>query len=258
MLSNIYFLLGAGLVGLLVGSFLNVVIYRLPLMIQAHESLSIKSINLCFPRSHCPICKVMIPAWYNIPLISYIMLKGRCHACQQHISCLYPLVEGLSFILSVLIALKCGCQVSVIFVLICCWVLICLAFIDIKHQILPDCLTLGLLWLGLIVNTETLFVSLPNAVLSAAGAYLSLWLLIHLYYLFTKKVGMGNGDFKLFAALGAWFGWQSLLPILLSASILGSVIGLVYLGVSGKSKNTPIPFGPFLCIAGMGYFFIYI
>lgn len=255
--TNIYFLLSIGIVGLLVGSFLNVVIYRLPYMLQDTDQCHKASMNLCFPRSHCPACQTMISAWYNIPLISYIILRGRCHTCQQRISFRYPLVEGLSLVLSVLVTMKVGYHVTLIWALIFCWILLCLAFIDIKHQLLPDCLTLGLLWLGLIANTENSFINLSNAVLSAAGAYLTLWLLIQIYYLCTKKVGMGNGDFKLFAAFGAWFGWQSLLPILLSASIMGSIVGLIYLGMSGKSKNTPIPFGPFLCMAGLSYFFIY-
>lgn len=243
-----------GFLGLLMGSFLNVVIYRLPLMMQAAESLHPhkKTFNLFLPRSHCPACQTCIPAWHNIPLLSYLLLKGKCHHCQHAIPYQYPLVEASSMLLSFLMAWIFGYHLTLLFALLFVWILICLTWIDIRHQLLPDSLTLGLLWLGLIANTQTLFTSLPNAVLSAAGAYLGLWLFIQLFYLCTKKIGMGHGDFKLYAAFGAWFGWQLLLPILMSACILGSVIGVIYLSYMKKTKDTPIPFGPFLCLAGLG------
>ncbi|MDP3562033.1 MAG: prepilin peptidase [Legionellaceae bacterium] len=244
-----------GIIALLIGSFLNVIIYRLPLMMEYGNSPQKQSINLCFPRSHCPGCKQMIPAWHNIPLLSYLLLRGRCHACRQPISWYYPTVELLCLTLSLVAAYLIGFNLTLVFALPFIWILICLSFIDLQHQLLPDTLTLGLLWLGLIANTQFLFASLPNAVLSAVGAYLILWVFIKLFYLCTGKIGMGHGDFKLFAALGAWFGWQALLPIILSSSILGTIIGLIYLGISRKTKETPIPFGPFLCISGCGYLF---
>lgn len=258
-----------GVCSLLIGSFLNVVIYRLPLMINADWNIQCRQalqlpedttstpINLCLPRSHCPSCKHIIPAWHNIPLLSYIVLRGRCRTCHHRISWYYPAIELLCLCLSLLAGYCLGAHLSLLFALPFIWFLICLSFIDLQHQLLPDSLTLGLLWLGLIANTQTLFTSLPDAVLSAAGAYLGLWLFIKLFYLITGKIGMGNGDFKLFAALGAWFGWNSLLPILLGSSILGSVIGLTYLGITGKTKETPIPFGPFLCMAGCGYLLLW-
>jgi len=257
-----------GLFSLLVGSFLNVVIYRLPLMIQTEWKTECcellqqpisnpltPSLNLCFPRSHCPACQRLIPAWHNIPLISYVLLRGRCHACTQRISWHYPFVELLCLGLSLFAGYYLGFSLQLLFVLLFIWLLICLSFIDLTHQILPDGLTLGLLWLGLIANTATLFTPLPNAVLAAASAYLGLWLFIKLFYLCTKKVGMGHGDFKLFAAFGAWFGGSALLPILTTASILATLVGLVYLGIQRKGRDTPIPFGPFLCIAGCGHLF---
>lgn len=241
-----------GLVGLLIGSFLNVMIYRLPLMMQHATPFadSKQVFNLFLPRSHCTACRTIIPAWHNIPLLSFIWLKGKCHQCKHPISYQYPLVEGLSMLLSFTAAWVFGYQWSLLFALLFIWILITLTWIDIQHQLLPDSLTLGLLWLGLLANTETLFAPLPDAVKSCAIAYLCLWLLIQLFYLLTKKIGMGHGDFKLYAAFGAWFGWPMLLPILITACTLGSIFGIVYLLYTKKSKETPIPFGPFLCFAG--------
>lgn len=247
---------------LVIGSFLNLLIYRLPLMIEAnfqrecasflaHQALPESQINLFFPRSFCPSCKTMIPAQYNIPLLGYCLTLGRCRQCKHPISLRYPLVEMLSCLLALFAAWHFGFNLVLIFALFLIWILISLFFIDLKHQLLPDSLTLGLLWLGLIANTQNLFTNLPNAVLSAAAAYLCLWFLIKLFYLMTKKIGMGNGDFKLFAAFGAWFGAVQLPLILLIASITGAVFGLSYLRLKKKSKDTPIPFGPFLCFAAL-------
>ncbi|MBA3537825.1 MAG: prepilin peptidase [Tatlockia sp.] len=246
---------------LVIGSLLNVIIYRLPLMIEAdlQEECAYQfhlveppknKVNLFFPRSFCPACKAMIPAGFNIPLLSYCLLRGRCCQCKQPISIRYPLVELLSCLLALLAAWHLGFNLTLVFALVFIWILISLFFIDLKHQILPDSLTLGLLWLGLIANTQNLFTTLPNAVLSAAAAYLSLWLFIKLYYLLTAKIGMGNGDFKLFAAFGAWFGGLQLPLILLIAALTGAISGLTYLKIQAKTKDTPIPFGPFLCFAG--------
>jgi leader peptidase (prepilin peptidase)/N-methyltransferase len=247
---------------LAIGSFLNVVIYRLPLMIKAdylsqcrHALNAAKelntTVNLVTPRSFCPACNKMIPFWHNIPLVSYLILKGRCKNCRQAISLRYPFVESSCLILSLAAAAFFGFNFTLIFALLFIWLIICLSFIDIEHQMLPDSLTFSLLWLGLIANTMSLFTTLPNAVLSAAGAYLVLWLFIKLFYLLTGKIGMGHGDFKLFAALGAWFGGTALPFIILFSSLLGAVTGLIYLKTTHQTKETPIPFGPFLCFSGL-------
>ncbi|BCA95394.1 type 4 prepilin-like proteins leader peptide-processing enzyme [Legionella antarctica] len=251
------------LLSVCVGSLLNVIIYRLPIMLhdewrqQCCELLSIEEkekknqINLFIPRSFCPNCKNLVKAWQNIPLISYILLRGRCYQCKAPISIRYPLIELLTLLLSVYATWHFGFTLQLPFVLLAIWLLICLIFIDLDHQLLPDTLTLSLLWIGLIANTQNLFTSLPVAVLSAAGAYITLWVFIKLFYLVTGKIGMGHGDFKLFAALGAWFGWIFLPLILLLSSIAGAVIGLIYLQMRKKPRDTAIPFGPFLCIAGL-------
>lgn len=261
------FLYGAlALFSLAVGSLLNVVIYRLPILLKNEwkrdccELLNIEgekkeSINLFFPRSFCPWCKTMVKAWQNIPLLSYLFLRGRCAHCKKPISIRYPFIELSTLILSLYACWHFGFTLQLPFALIAIWLLICLIFIDLDHQILPDSLTLGLLWLGLLANTEHLFTSLPEAVFSAVGAYIALWLFIKLFYLITGKIGMGNGDFKLFAAFGAWFGWQLLPLILLFSSIAGTIIGLLYLYLKDKSKETTIPFGPFLCVAGLATLF---
>lgn len=256
-----------GLFSLCVGSLLNVIIYRLPLMLhrewqqqcnelmQEHNKEETPSINLFFPRSFCPQCKTPVKAWQNIPIFSYLGLRGACYYCKTSISIRYPLIELLTLLLSLYASWHFGFTPQLIFVLLALWILIPLFFIDLDHQLLPDSLTLSLLWLGLIANTYSLFTDLPNAVLSAAGAYLFLWLFIQVFYLLTGKIGMGNGDFKLFAAFGAWFGWMALPLILLFSSFTGAIIGLIYLRLSKKSKNTTIPFGPFLCISGIIYLF---
>jgi len=255
-----------GLFALAIGSLLNVFIYRLPIMLQTEWASQCKSfldlpdeptkqVNLFFPRSFCPYCKNMIHAWQNIPIISYCLLKGRCATCHHHISFQYPLVELLCFGLSLLAVWSFGLNPILIYALLFIWLLICLCFIDIQHQLLPDSLVLSLLWLGLIANTSSLFTTLPNAVLSAAGAYLGLWLFVKLFYLITGKIGMGDGDLKLFSAFGAWFGWTALPSILLISSITGAVVGIIYLKITKNTKDTPIPFGPFLCIAGLATLF---
>ncbi len=264
LLSNPWLLyLLIGLLSLCVGSLLNVVIYRLPLMLkrewqqQCCELMAIEekespaAINLFFPRSFCPNCHQLIRFWQNVPILSYLILKGRCYQCHHSISARYPLIELLTLLLSLFACWHFGFTLQLPFILIALWLLICLFFIDLDEQLLPDCLTLSLLWLGLIANTQALFVPLSVAVLSAAGAYLSLWLFIKLFYLLTGKIGMGNGDFKLFAAFGAWCGWTVLPLILLLASISGAIIGTLYLKISNKDRNTTIAFGPFLCIAGI-------
>lgn len=254
---------GIGILSLCVGSLLNVIIYRLPLMQEAQwrqeccELLQIKekkkttsSINLFFPRSFCPHCKALVRAWQNIPLLSYLVLKGRCYHCHERISIRYPLIELLTLALSLYATWHFGLTLKLIFGLVAIWILICLVFIDLDHQLLPDSLTLGLLWLGLLANTQHLFTSINNAVFGAVIAYLSLWIFIKLFYLITGKIGMGHGDFKLFAAFGAWFGWALLPFILFMASIMGALIGFIYLKAYKKPKDTTIAFGPFLSISG--------
>jgi leader peptidase (prepilin peptidase)/N-methyltransferase len=266
--NHIWFMYVAiGLYSLAIGSLLNVVIYRLPIMLQREwkreycelmgleEDKTPPPLNLFFPRSFCPSCKAMVKSWQNIPILSYLFLRGRCYHCKSPISIRYPLIELGTMLLSLYACCHFGFTWQLPFALIALWLLICLLFIDLDHQLLPDSLTLSLLWIGLIANTQNLFTSLPDAVLSAAGAYVVLWLFIKLFYLVTGKIGMGHGDFKLFAAFGAWFGWKFLPLILLFSSIAGTIIGLLYLYLQDKSKDTTIPFGPFLCISGIAALF---
>lgn len=251
-----------GVFTLAIGSLLNVVIYRLPLMLKKEWSTQClillelpavpsEDINLFFPRSFCPHCKHIIPFWHNIPIFSYCLLRGHCRECQASIPWRYPLIEAICLILSLLAAIHVGFNISLIFALLFIWLTICLFVIDVQHQLLPDSLTYGLLWLGLIANTQGLFTTLPNAVLSAAGAYLFLWSFIKLFYALTGKIGMGNGDFKLFSAFGAWFGWTQLPLILLMSSVIGAIVGIAYLKSTGQTRETPIPFGPFLCASAL-------
>lgn len=254
------------ILGLCIGSFLNVVIYRLPLMLEQgwrNEAIDILGeecplpketlqFNLMYPASHCPACQNKIPAWTNIPLLGYLLIAGRCHSCHQKISLRYPLIELLCGVLYALVGcfftdlwFICG---SLIFI----GLLISMIFIDLDTYLLPDELTLSLLWLGLIFNLHGLFAgSLVNAVIGAIIGYGCLWLLYWGFKLITGKEGMGYGDFKLLAALGAWLGWQNLLSILLISSLLG-ILYAVILRISGKLvAGNPIPFGPFLGGAGI-------
>ncbi len=251
-----------GVCAAIVGSLLNVIIYRLPLMLQAEWRCEcrtllglpreqIKTLNLFWPRSFCPGCKQTIPFWHNIPLLSYCILRGRCHRCQAVIPFRYFSVELMSVVLAVFAGLYFGFTPMLVWALIFIWIMICLCFIDLDHQLLPDSLNLGLLWLGLLANSQHLFTPLSEAVYSAVGAYMSLWLVIQAYYLLRGKIGMGHGDFKLFAAIGAWFGWKILPLVLLIACILGMITGLIYLKITRQSHDTPVPFGPFLCISGI-------
>ena len=198
-----------GLFCLAIGSLLNVIIYRLPLMLQAEWSSQCrdllnlpekptKKINLFYPRSFCPSCNKLIPSWHNIPILSYCLLRGRCSQCRQAIPIRYPLIEAACLILSLFAAWNFGFNPSLFFILLFIWFLICMCVIDIQHQLLPDSLTLCLLWLGLIANTQTLFTTLPNAVLSSAGAYVVLWLFIKLYYLITGKIGKNENKKALY------------------------------------------------------------
>ncbi len=266
------------ILGLVVGSFLNVVIYRLPIMLerewreQCEELAGAKPpdgrevhparvaserFNLIVPRSVCPACGAPIAAIHNIPILSYLLLRGRCAACGAAISARYPIVEGLSGVLSALIAWKLGFGWPALAGLAFTWFLIALAFIDIDHQLLPDNLTLPLVWLGLVASLwlpptagAAVPVDLRSSLIGAVAGYLSLWTVYHLFRLATGKEGMGHGDFKLFAALGTWLGWQLLLPTILAAAAVGAVAGTVMLAIKGRGRGTPIPFGPFLAGAG--------
>jgi leader peptidase (prepilin peptidase) / N-methyltransferase len=257
--------------GLAIGSFLNVVIYRLPLMLErqwreqcselsapvgAARPATAEPFNLVVPRSACPFCKAPITAWQNIPLLSWLALHGRCARCRGPISVRYPAVELLTGVLSAAVAWKFGFTAAALGGLVLTWFLVALAFIDIDHQLLPDDLTLPLLWLGLAAALwdEPTGLGLPtdlrSAVLGAIAGYVSLWSVYHLFRLLTGKEGMGHGDFKLFAALGAWLGWQMLLPIILIAAVCGAILGIAFLSLRGRDRGTPIPFGPFLAAAG--------
>jgi len=265
----------AAALGLLVGSFLNVVIYRLPVHLfhdwrqQAREILvengeldekhikkEVTTFNIAYPASHCPKCKTDIKPWHNIPVFSYLfLLKGKCISCGEKISARYPIVELTTGILSTFIVYKFGVSAETALVLILTWSLISLTLIDVDHQILPDNITLPLLWLGIIANVFNTFTDLESSVIGAAVGYMSLWSIYWAFKLLTKKEGMGYGDFKLLAALGAWMGWQSIAIIVLLSSLVGAVIGIGGILIYGKDKNKPIPFGPYLAIAGWIAFF---
>ena len=254
----------AGLFGLAIGSFLNVVIYRLPVMLerkwrdQCQELLqpnkktpeTSKRFDLIAPNSRCPGCGHAITALENIPVLSFLWLRGKCSACGKPISWRYPLVELLTAGLSALIAWYFGFGVAALAGMALTWSLIALSFIDFDRQLLPDGITLPLLWAGLLLNVFTVFVPLSSAVIGAVSGYLSLWLVYQLFKLVTGKEGMGYGDFKLFAALGAWLGWQSLPLIILLSSLVGAIIGIAFILFFRHDRRMPIPFGPFLCMAG--------
>lgn len=259
---NILFLLiTAAVLGLLVGSFLNVVIYRIPKMlenewkVQASEFLEleapeIQKLTLASPDSTCPSCGHQIRAWENIPIISYLFLRGKCSACKTHISIRYPLVELATGILSVVVASTFGASYTTLALLLFTWSLIALTMIDADTQLLPDNITLPLLWLGLICNHFGLVTDLNSALWGAVLGYLSLWSIYWLFKLLTGKEGMGYGDFKLLAALGAWLGWQMLPIIILLSSVVGALYGISMIAVRGRDRSVPMPFGPYLAVAG--------
>lgn len=256
------FVLSAVVLGLLVGSFLNVVIYRLPVMmqrewrIQAREFLeyppesSGERFNLLLPNSRCPHCGHEIRAWENIPLVSWLALRGKCSSCRAPISCRYPLVELACGLLSGYVTWHFGFSWHAVAMLLLTWALLAMSMIDIDHQLLPDALVLPLLWMGLILNNFGLFVSLETALWGAVAGYLSLWSVYWLFKLVTGKEGMGYGDFKLLAMLGAWGGWQILPLTILLSSVVGAVLGSIMLRMRRAEHGTPIPFGPFLAVAG--------
>ena len=253
---------GACILGLLVGSFLNVVIHRLPKLMQAEWQRDCCELleqpapkqeapyNLVFPNSHCPNCKHVIRAWENIPVISWLFLRGKCSNCKSAISKRYPLVELATGLLSAYAAYTFGFGWPLALVLLLTWSLVALTMIDADTQLLPDSITLPLVWAGLIANYFGLFTSFEDAFWGAIAGYLSLWSVFWLFKLVTGKEGMGYGDFKLLAALGAFMGWQWLVAIIILSSLVGAVIGIAGIFIYGRDKNIPIPFGPYLAIAG--------
>ena len=254
--------LSVALLGLCVGSFLNVVIHRLPRMMEAQwkaECAELNGVplperepfNLVKPDSRCPGCAAPIRAWQNIPLVSWIALRGKCANCANPISARYPAVELFTGALSVLMAWRFGYSAALVAGLLFAWAMVALTFIDFDTQLLPDDITLPLLWGGLIVNAFGMFVDLRSAVLGAAAGYLLLWSVYWAFRLIAKKEGMGYGDFKLLAAIGAWTGWQVLPFALVIAAGVGAVVGSVFLWLSKRGADTRIPFGPYLALAGI-------
>lgn len=248
---------------LVVGSFLNVIIHRLPVMMQRdwdhqcrdylklpQEPKAPKYFNLFTPSSHCPNCNTPVKAWHNIPILGYLMLKGKCYSCHEKISMQYPFVELLTAVTSVLTIWHFGFNFAGLMALLFTWSLIVLTFIDIEHQILPDTITLPMLWLGLLVNLKHTFTLGSTAVLGVIFGYLCLWLVAQGFKILTKKEGMGYGDFKLLAMLGAWMGWKLLPIILIFSSICGVLLTVALIFFKLRSRTQPIPFGPYLAIAG--------
>jgi leader peptidase (prepilin peptidase)/N-methyltransferase len=254
------------ILGLLVGSFLNVVIFRLPERMEqdlkdACEELAGKEVAprpnkwfglawLMYPPSSCMSCGHRIRAWENIPVISWLLQKGRCSACGTRLSVQYPVVELLSAIFSLAVVWHFGFTWQALAALLLTWALLAMSVIDIRLQILPDVLILPLVWLGLLLNLDGMFTDIQSAIYGAVAGYLSLWFLFHLFLLITGKEGMGYGDFKLFALFGAWLGWQFLPQILLVSAVVGAISGLGMILFLGRDKSIPIPFGPYLAAAG--------
>ena len=263
--------IGGGILGLLFGSFINVVVYRLPIMmevawrketnsvsdsgIEVPEHIDADRFSLWRPASACPHCNAPIAAYQNIPVISFLLLGGRCRSCRERISVRYPLVEAFAGLASVVVAWRFGFSWQCMAALGLTWTLIAASLIDIDHYLLPDSLTLPLLWAGLLIAAipaagAASFVDLHSAVIGAAAGYLSLWSVAKLFWLVTGKVGMGHGDFKLLAALGAWLGWQMLPLIITLSAAIGSIIGIAGIAVLSRSRQQPLPFGPYLALAG--------
>lgn len=256
---------------LLIGSFLNVVIYRLPIMMerewreQANELLATPPetelpegrFDLVMPRSRCPSCGNMITAWQNIPVISYLLLKGRCAACKASIPMRYPVIEVLTALLAATTAWHFGPGWEALLAIVLSITLLAIAVIDADTQLIPDAVVLPLMWLGIAMSlfhpmagTDTLFISPRDAIVGAMAGYLTLWSVFWLFKLVTRKDGMGYGDFKLLAALGAWLGWQSLPIIIMMSAVVGATVNITLIVARGKDRSIPIPFGPYLAAAG--------
>jgi leader peptidase (prepilin peptidase)/N-methyltransferase len=251
--------------GLVIGSFLNVVIHRLPVVLKNNWSRQCRELlepdhdendatkqpyNLLRPGSHCPACGHRIRAIENIPVVSYIFLKGRCAACHSRIPPRYPIIEIATAILSVFAALHFGYTLQTAAALAFTWMIIPLCVIDYDEQLLPDCITLPLLWAGLALSLANIFIDSQASIIGAMSGYLCLWVVYHLFKLATGKEGMGYGDFKLLAAIGAWVGWQALPVVILFSSVVGAITGISLIAVKGRQRSQPIPFGPFLASAG--------
>jgi leader peptidase (prepilin peptidase) / N-methyltransferase len=261
-LSDTVLVIVAAVFGLAIGSFLNVVIHRLPRMMENEwkdqcaelagtaPSVGGPHFNLVVPRSHCPSCSTPLRVRDNVPVVSWLLLRGQCAHCGVKISARYPIVEVLTAVLSAVVALRFGFTHATLLALVFTWTLVALTFIDADTTLLPDDLTLPLLWLGLGANLVGTFAPLNEAVIGAIAGYLVLWSIYWLFKLATGKEGMGYGDFKLLAALGAWMGWKALLPILLLSSLVGAVVGIFLIVLARRGREVPIPFGPYLAAAG--------
>lgn len=250
------------LFGLVVGSFLNVVVHRLPVMMEREWAVQcaelrgesapeFEPLSLARPRSRCPHCGHGITALENIPVLSYLFLRGRCAWCRQLIGVRYPLVELLSGLMSALVIWRFGVSLAAAGALLFVWCMIVLTFIDFDKQLLPDSITLPLLWLGLLLNLGGAFTDIRSAVIGAVAGYLALWSVYWVFKLVTGKEGMGYGDFKLLAALGAWFGWQMLPLTILASSVVGAAVGIALIVFARHGRHVPIPFGPYLAGAGV-------
>ncbi|WP_286271572.1 prepilin peptidase [Thalassotalea hakodatensis] len=264
--SPVSFYITVGILGLLIGSFLNVVIYRLPKMLEQTwyqecreflaDELSTKPvkeqqpITLSSPASTCPHCQHKIRFYENIPVISWLVLRGKCSQCKQKISARYPSIEITTSLLSIVVAVHFGVTASTLAVLLLTWGLICLTMIDFDHMLLPDQITYPLLWLGLLININGLIVPLDEAVIGAVAGYLSLYSVFWLFKLITGKEGMGHGDFKLIAVFGAWMGWQLLPLLILMSSAVGAIVGIALMLFKGHGREQAIPFGPYIAVAG--------
>ncbi|MDR2219917.1 MAG: A24 family peptidase [Methylobacillus sp.] len=262
----VLFITLSALLGLLVGSFLNVVIHRLPKILEqewlyncadlrGEEITEAPKYSLFFPPSACPVCGHRIRAWENIPVISYLILRGKCAGCKTAISLRYPLVELCASALAGLIAWHFGFGAAALTAMLFAFTLLALTFIDIDTHLLPDDLTLPLMWLGLAINIGGVFTDLQSAVIGAMAGYLALWVIYWLYKLVTGEEGMGYGDFKLLAAIGAWFGWQMLPAVILLSSLVGAVIGLGLIVFAKYGRKTQMPFGPYLALGGIAALF---
>ncbi len=265
----IIFIILASLFGLVIGSFLNVVIHRFPIMmnqawhdqcealsgLKSAPMTSAKKYNLITPRSACPHCEKEISAWHNIPLLSFLLLGGKCKQCKTSISWRYPAVEIISAILVGLVAWKFGCSFKAMMASIFVLALIALTFIDLDTQLLPDDITLPLVWLGLLLNLNSGFTDIQSAVIGAVAGYLILWSLYWSFKIITGKEGMGYGDFKMLAAIGAWFGWTMIPAVILLSSIAGSIIGIGLIVFANHGKSSAIPFGPYLALGGIAALF---
>jgi len=255
------------LLGLFVGSFLNVVIYRLPLRLQHEWQSECKEFlgtdisssdnsetppeNIFTSRSHCPHCGHLITALENIPVLSYLILRGKCSECSEHISVRYPVVEILTAVISGITAWSFGFTAALPFVLILVWSLVALSFIDFDHKLLPDKLVYPILWLGLLVNSQNILTDIYSALYGAVAGYLLLWIVYQAFKLLTGKEGMGYGDFKLLSLIGAWLGWQMLPLVVLLSSLVGAIVGILGILILGRDKQLPIPFGPYLSVAAL-------